>query len=127
MPAVEISFVVERRQAKIFKDNPLLDRLIEVGTKALRRGLVSGETLRAPRQQLRQPRASAFDLIFKQLNFTPIARLFGARRIFGLSSDLLREPATGLLLSKTITRSENSHVIQKNLTLAGGSLNGREK
>jgi hypothetical protein len=38
---------------KIFTSNPILDRLIEVGTKALRRGLMSGETLRAPRQQLR--------------------------------------------------------------------------
>jgi hypothetical protein len=38
---------------KIFISNPILDRLIVVGTKALRRGLMSGETLRAPRQQLR--------------------------------------------------------------------------
>jgi hypothetical protein len=38
---------------KKFISNPILDRLIEVGTKALRRGLMSGETLRAPRQQLR--------------------------------------------------------------------------
>jgi len=43
-------------------DNPILDRLIVVGTKALRRGLMSGETLRAPRQQLRwfTPRPSFF-------------------------------------------------------------------
>jgi hypothetical protein len=39
---------------KFLRDNPILNRLIVVGTKALRRGLVSGETLRAPRQQLRQ-------------------------------------------------------------------------
>ena len=62
MPRTEISSVVEPGSVKIFRDNPLLDRLIEVVTKALRRGLVSGETLRAPRQQLRQLRASAFDL-----------------------------------------------------------------
>ncbi|MDX6614077.1 MAG: hypothetical protein QOD75_3263 [Blastocatellia bacterium] len=44
------------------RDNPILDRLIVVGTKALRRGLMSGETLRAPRQQLRwfTPRPSFF-------------------------------------------------------------------
>ena len=62
MPQAEISWVVERRSAEILRDNPLLDRLIEVDTKALRRGLMSGETLRAPRQQLRRLRASAFDL-----------------------------------------------------------------
>ena len=62
MPQAEISWVVERQSSEILKDNPLLDRLIEVDTKALRRGLMSGETLRAPRQQLRRLRASAFDL-----------------------------------------------------------------
>ena len=46
--------VTRRVHRKIFRDNPILDRLIEVGTKALRRGLMSGETLRAPRQQLRR-------------------------------------------------------------------------
>ena len=54
LPNAEISWVVERRAAEILRDNPLLDRLIEVDTKALRRGLMSGETLRAPRQQLRR-------------------------------------------------------------------------
>jgi hypothetical protein len=39
-----------------------MDRLIEVGTKALRRGPVSGETLLAPRRQLQRFRASPFDL-----------------------------------------------------------------
>src|SRR5215208_3968072 len=62
LPHAHISWVVERRSAEILRDNPILDRLIEVDTKALRRGLVSGETLRAPRQQLRRLRASAFDL-----------------------------------------------------------------
>jgi hypothetical protein len=47
---------------KKYKDNPHSHRFIEVGTKALRRELMSGETLRAPRQQLRRLRASAFDL-----------------------------------------------------------------
>ena len=61
-PDAEISWVVEQRTSEILRDNPLLDRLIEIDTKALRRGLMSGETLRAPRRQLRRLRASAFDL-----------------------------------------------------------------
>src|SRR6266705_3695875 len=80
LPQAEISWVVERRTAEILRDNPLLDRLIEVDTKALRRGLMSGETLRAPRQQLRRLRASAFDLLPKS---PAIARPSGARRVFG--------------------------------------------
>lgn len=125
LPDSEISWVVERRSAEILRDNPILDRLIVVDTKALRRGLVSGETLRAPRQQLRQLRASAFDLALDfqgLLKSASIARLSGARRVFGFQRDALREPASRILLSKTISVSKNSHVIRKNLTLASGAL-----
>ena len=125
MPEAEISWVVEHRAAEILRDNPILDRLIEVDTKALRRGLVSGETLRAPRQQLRQLRASAFDLALDfqgLLKSASIARLSGARRVFGFTKDSLREPASRLLLSKSIPTSKNSHVIRKNLSLARDAL-----
>ena len=125
MPQAEISWVVERRASEILRDNPLLDRLIEVDTKALRRGLVSGETLRAPRQQLRQLRASAFDLALDfqgLLKSASIARLSGARRVFGFSRASLREPAARFLFSKSIRISENSHVIRKNIFLAAGAL-----
>jgi lipopolysaccharide heptosyltransferase I len=125
IPDAEISWVVERRAAEILRDNPLLDRLIEVDTKALRRGLVSGETLRAPRQQLRQLRASAFEFAIDfqgLLKSALIARLSGARRIFGFSSDSLREPASIIFLSQSIPTSKNLHIIRKNLTLASGAL-----
>src|SRR5882724_8883684 len=125
MPDAEISWVVERGAAEILRDNPILDRLIVVDTKALRRGLVSGETLRAPRQQLRQLRASAFDLALDfqgLLKSASIARLSGARRVFGFSRDSLREPASRILLSKSIPISKNTHVIRKNLELVSGAL-----
>ena len=125
LPQAEISWVVESRASEILRDNPLLDRLIEVDTKALRRGLMSGETLRAPRQQLRQLRASAFDLALDfqgLLKSATIARLSGARRVFGFSRDGLREPASRILLSESILISKNSHVIRKNLALARGAL-----
>src|ERR1041385_8666666 len=125
LPNAEISWVAERSAAEILRDNPLLDRLIEVDTKALRRGLMSGETLRAPRQQLRRLRASAFDLALDfqgLLKSALIARLSGARRVFGFSKEFLREPASRFLLSRTVNISENSHVIRKNLTLAQKAL-----
>ena len=79
----------EHRATKILRDNPVLDRLIEVGTKALRRGLMSVETLRARRQQLRRHRASAFDLSPKS---PVIARLSGAPRILSSSRPGLCKP-----------------------------------
>jgi heptosyltransferase I len=125
MPHAEISWVVERRAAEILKDNPIIDRLIEVDTKALRRGLMSGETLRAPRQQLRRLRASAFDIALDfqgLLKSASIARLSGARRIFGYSREGLREPACQFLLSRTVPVPRKTHVIQKALSLLNGAL-----
>ena len=125
IPHAEISWVVERRSSEILRDNPLLDRLIEVDTKALRRGLMSGETLRAPRQQLRRLRASAFDVALDfqgLLKSASIARLSGARRIFGYSRAGLREPASALLLSKTIAVPRQTHIIRKSLLLLEGAL-----
>jgi len=125
LPEAEISWVVERRSAEILRDNPILDRLIEVDTKALRRGLMSGETLRAPRQQLRRLRASAFDLALDfqgLLKSASIARLSGARRVFGFSREGLREPASRIFLSKTVFIPRHTHVIRKNLLLVNGAL-----
>src|SRR6201988_5518631 len=125
MPHAEISWVAERATIEILRDNPLLDRLIEVDTKALRRGLMSGETLRAPRQQLRRLRASAFDVALDfqgLLKAASIARLSGARRIFGYSRTGLREPASTVFLSKRISIPPHTHIIRKSLLLLQGAL-----
>ena len=90
---------------------------------------MSGETLRAPRQQLRRLRASAFDVAIDfqgLLKSASIARLSGARRVFGYSRPGLREPASALLLSKTIAVPRQIHVIRKALLLLEGALGVRE-
>jgi heptosyltransferase I len=125
VPQAEISWVAERSSSEILKDNPILDRLIEVDTKALRRGLMSGETLRAPRQQLRRLRASAFDIALDfqgLLKSASIARLSGARRVFGYSRSGLREPASTVFLSKRIAIPPHTHIIRKGLLLLQGAL-----
>jgi hypothetical protein len=99
--------------AKFFRDNPILDRLIEVGTKALRRELMSGETLRAPRQQLRRLHASAFGLLIKS---PVIARLSGARCFLGLPFYALTEPALESFLSRFPIIQKFVQVVRKNLS-----------
>src|SRR5262249_41298597 len=121
----EISWVVEERSSEILRDNPLLDRLIEIDTKALRRGLMSGETLRAPRRQLRLLRASAFDLALDfqgLIKSAMIARLSGAARVYGFAREALREPPSRFLLHETVSIPANLHVIRKNLTLVESAL-----
>jgi heptosyltransferase-1 len=125
LPEAEISWVVERRSSEILRDNPLLDRLIEVDTKALRRGLMSGETLRAPRQQLRLLRASAFDLAIDfqgLLKSSLAARLSRAKRVYGFARDALREPASRFLVHQTVSIPPGLHVIRKNLLLVKSAL-----
>jgi len=86
---------------------------------------MSGETLRAPRQQLRLLRASAFDLALDfqgLIKSAAVARLSGARQIVGFSRDALREPPSRFLLHKTVPIAERLHVIRKNLALVAGGL-----
>src|SRR3712207_2293438 len=125
LPRAEISWAVERRAAEILRDNHFLNTLIEVDTKALRRWPVSGETLLAPRQQLRRLRASPFDqtLDFQGLlKSAMIARLSGAPSRAGFAREELREPAARFLLTKTVRVPPRTHVIRKNLALAAGAL-----
>ncbi|MBD0371611.1 MAG: lipopolysaccharide heptosyltransferase I [Pyrinomonadaceae bacterium] len=125
LPRAQLGWVVEKRAAEILRDNPFLKTLIEVDTKALRRWPSSGETLQAPRQQLRRLRASSFDSAIDfqgLLKSATIARLSGAKRIYGFERAALREPASRLLLSKAIRVPPRTHVIVKNLTLAAGAL-----
>jgi lipopolysaccharide heptosyltransferase I len=125
LPGAEISWAVEHRTAEILRDNPFLNRLIEVDTKVLRRWPVSGETLLALRQQLRRLRASAFDIALDfqgLLKSASIAKLSGATRAYGFSREALREPASRFLLTKTVRTPAQAHVIVKNLTLAAGAL-----
>src|SRR5205085_3547281 len=125
-PEAEISWVVEHRASEILRDNPLLDRLIEIDTKALRRGLMSGETLRAPRQQLRLLRASgAFDLALDfqgLLKSAMIARAARARRIYGFAKSALREPASRILLHQTVAIPPQTHAIRTKLRLVQAAL-----
>ncbi|MGB8507033.1 MAG: lipopolysaccharide heptosyltransferase I [Pyrinomonadaceae bacterium] len=125
LPEAEISWAVERGAAEILRDNPILDRLIEVDTKGLRRWPVSGETLSATRRQLRRLRASPFDLSIDfqgLLKSAFIARLSGARLRFGFGREALREPASRFLLTEAVNVPLRTHVIRKNLALAAGAL-----
>ncbi|HYN84103.1 MAG TPA: glycosyltransferase family 9 protein [Pyrinomonadaceae bacterium] len=124
-PEAEIGWAVERRAAEILRDNPLINTLIETDTKALRRWPVSGETLLAPRQQLRRLRASAFDISLDfqgLLKSALVARLSGAPRRVGFARESLREPASRFLLTDTVRTPARAHVINKNLSLLAGAL-----
>ena len=125
VPGSKISWVVERRAAEILRDNPLLESLIEVDTKGLRRWPLSGETLPATRRQLRRLRASPFDLAVDfqgLLKSALVSRLSGARRRAGFAREQLREPAGRFLLTDTFKVQPRLNVIRQNIALASAAL-----
>jgi heptosyltransferase I len=126
LPESEISWIVEKRASEILKSNRLIDHLIEIDTKALRRVLGNGETLLAPRQQIHQLRASVFDIaldfqgLFKS---AVIARLAKTKRSVGFSKEALREPLSRFLFTNVVQVPTEQNVINKNLALASKALN----
>lgn len=125
LPQAEISWVVEKNTAEILRHNQLLNHLIEIDTKALRRAQTIGEIMLAARQQLRGLRASTFDVAIDfqgLLKSAAIAKISKAKRRFGYSRQNLREPASRILLTDSVKVEKKLHVIKKSLRLAERAL-----
>lgn len=126
LPEARVSWVVEKGSAEILRGNPLLERLIEVDTRSLRRaGGSLGGALRSARAQIRDLRAAEFDLsidfqgLFKSVS---IARVSRSGRHYGFSRRNLREPASRFFLSETIEAEPVQNIVHKNIELAERSL-----
>ncbi len=125
LPEAEISWVVERGSAAILQNNALLDNLIEVDTKSLRRKEKLGKMMLNARRQLKGLRASTFDIALDfqgLLKSAAIAKLAKATYRFGFSKQTLREPASRFLLTDKINVKKETHVIRKSLELAEQAL-----
>ncbi len=125
LPEAEISWAAERRAAEILRGNPLVGRLIEVDTRALRGGRATAGFFGVAGRQLKDLRRDHYDaaLDFQGLfKSALIGRLARARRVYGFDKTNLREPASRFLLGATIAVSRPLHVIRKNLALAENAL-----
>ncbi|MDH3530267.1 MAG: glycosyltransferase family 9 protein, partial [Acidobacteriota bacterium] len=125
LPEAEISWAVERTSAEILRNNPLLTRLIEVDTRSLRRKSVLGKTIMTARKQLRNLRASDFDLAIDfqgLIKSASISRFSGARYRAGFDKPFLREPSSRHLYTRTFKVEPGIHVIQQNLQLAAKAI-----
>jgi heptosyltransferase I len=121
LPASYIAWVVERGgAAQLLGDNPRLDELIEVDTRGWRKDLLGGATRAAIRAAVRRLRRPGFDVALDFQGLVKsgvIARLAGAPRRVGFSSDALREPASARLLNEQVRVDDRGHIIKKNLSL----------
>ncbi|HUF03304.1 MAG TPA: glycosyltransferase family 9 protein [Aridibacter sp.] len=126
VPDASLFWVAERGSSEVLRNNRLLDGLIEVDTKALRRGnAVLGKTLESAFRQFQELRAPELDLsidfqgLFKSAS---ISKLSGARRRFGFTRQNLREPKCRFLYTDRIEVESVQNVVFKNLDLAERSI-----
>jgi len=120
----EIAWVVERRSAEILRENPLIERLIEIDTRALRKTRID-RLIPELRSQLRSVRSAKFDVAIDfqgLLKSGAIAKLSGARERWGFSRADLREPASRAFLTDTVKIPPRTSVIRKNLLLAAATI-----
>ena len=125
LPDAEISWAVEKGAAEILRNNSLIDNLIEIDTKSLRKRDQFGKSFSTARGQLRELRALKFDatLDFQGLlKSSTIAKLAKSKRIYGFAKQNLREPISRFLLNEKIKIAGKTHIIVKNLKLAGEAL-----
>ena len=128
LPEAEIAWTVERSAAEILRENRLIDHLIEIDTRSLRRGggKVVEEILIDASRQLRKLRQHEFDIALDfqgLLKSASIIKLAKAKKRIGFSKENLREPASRFLLTETVEVEKQTHIIRKNLTLAQRALN----
>jgi heptosyltransferase-1 len=124
-PTATIGWVVEKRSAEILRGNPLIDCLIEIDTRALRKRLPVNQLARELRLQVRKVRKLRFDVALDfqgLLKSAAIAKLSGAKRRWGFAGRALREPASRIFLTDTVQIAEGAHIIEKNLMLADAAL-----
>jgi lipopolysaccharide heptosyltransferase I len=125
LPKAEISWVVECGSAAILEENPYLNNLIVVDTKSLRRKEKVGKIIANARAQLKDLRASTFDVTLDfqgLLKSAAIAKLTKTTYRFGFSKQTLREPVSRFLLTDKVKVQKEAHVIRKSLALAGQAL-----
>ncbi|MCP9495390.1 MAG: lipopolysaccharide heptosyltransferase I [Pyrinomonadaceae bacterium MAG19_C2-C3] len=125
LPGARIAWAVERRAAEILRGSIVIDDLIELDTKSLRRveSALRGDW--SWTTQLKSLRRARFDvaLDFQGLwKSAAVAFLSGAERRYGFAADALREPASRVLMTRTFDVPPETHIIRKNLTLAREAL-----
>lgn len=126
LPDADISWAAETRSAEILRGNELLENLIEVDTRSLRRGRnIIDDILREAGRQIKKLRAFEFDIALDfqgLLKSAAIAKLSRAKESVGFDRENLREPASRFLLTRTVRVEKGINVIRKNLELAARAL-----
>ncbi len=125
LPQARIAWAVERHTAEILRGTSIVDELIELDTRELRRLRFVEDARFGWRAQVQNLRRNSFDvaLDFQGLwKSAAVAFLSGAPKRYGFNRQSLREPSSRVLLTNEIRVPSDVHVIRKNLLLVRDAL-----
>ncbi|HBR56209.1 MAG TPA: lipopolysaccharide heptosyltransferase I [Blastocatellia bacterium] len=125
-PEAFIAWAVDKNSAEILRDNPLIDQLIELPTKAGAGNPASPARIASLGREVANLRKIRVDaaLDFQGLAKSALAaRISGASQRWGFAKANLREPSARFLYSDVVEIPPMSHIIIKNLLLAEKALN----
>src|SRR5215510_8017659 len=124
-----ISWVVDPRASAILKDSHVFDELIELDTRAVRKGLLNGSSsdLKAKlmRDWTKANGAARSDIAIDFQGLIKsglVAYASGASRRIGFCAKDLRERASQMFLTEQVDTTPRTHVIEKNLALAHSAI-----
>ena len=124
-PDAAISWVAESRSAEILRGNALIDDLIEIDTRSLKNVNIVEKVIPQFRSMMSAVRRNKYDIAIDLqglIKSSVIAKLSGAPVRWGFSRSSLREPSARLLMTHEASIPERTHIIRKNLILAGAAL-----
>jgi heptosyltransferase-1 len=119
-PDAQIDWIVEQEIAPLLKAHPLLDNVIEIGTKAWRKSLFSSETRRGVGAVIRNLRSTNYDLAIDLQGNTKSAVITGCVKAdvkLGFDWETVREKSNVLVTSKRFKVPIDLNVRLRYLTL----------
>ena len=125
LPDARVSWVVERSAAEILRKNELIDELIEIDTRSIRKPLDILKNIGEARQRFGALRQDKYEIAIDfqgLLKSGVISRLSRTQVRTGFAKDALREKAAGRFYQRSFDVRLTTNVIRKNIELAERAL-----
>lgn len=120
-PDATIDWVAESKSGEILRDNPAIDRLLEIDTHSIRKLRSPESLIKEIRRQAGPLRDGGYDVAIDLqglLKSALIAKVSGAKKRWGFDRAGLKEPAAGLMYTDRAATDLGINVIEKNRQLA---------
>lgn len=124
-PDAVIDWVAESKSSEILRDNPAIDRLLEIDTHSIRKLRTPDLLMKEIKRQAGALRGGEYDIAIDLqglLKSALIAKVSGTKQRWGFDRAGLKEPAAGLMYTDRVATDRGINVIEKNRQLVRGAL-----